>query len=60
MSRLTDIEKNNGMKAFEKITFSLLSLLLVTGCDFLDREISANYHEELGVVIYDRMVKAGT
>ena len=28
MSRLTVIEKNNGMKAFEKITFCLLSLIL--------------------------------
>ena len=60
MSRLTVIEKNNGMKAFEKITFCLLSLILATGCDFLDREISANYHEKEVFVNYERMFKAGT
>ena len=60
MSRLTVIEKNNGMKAFEKITFCLLSLILATGCDFLDREISANYHEKEVFVNFERMFKAGT
>ena len=34
------------MKAFQKITLCLISLVLTTGCDYLDREISSNYHEQ--------------
>lgn len=47
------------MKAFVKISGCLLSLLTVTGCDYLDREISSNYHEKEVFVNYSRMSQAG-
>lgn len=60
MLRLTVIEKNNAMKARITIALCSLSLVLAAGCDFLDREISPNYHEDEVFVNYDRMSKAGT
>ena len=48
------------MKAFGKIVICMILLVLVTGCDYLDREISSNYHEQDVFVNYERMFKAGT